>query len=31
MMVDMLASCSWISGMLSKVWCSVALAMMGRA
>jgi hypothetical protein len=29
--VDMLACCSWISGMLLKVGCSMASVMVGRA
>jgi hypothetical protein len=29
--VDILACCSWISGMLSKVGCSTSSAMVGRA
>jgi hypothetical protein len=30
-MVDMLSCCSWIFGMLSKVACSAASVMVGRA
>jgi hypothetical protein len=30
MVVDMLAGCSWIFGMLSKVGCSVVSAVVGR-